>query len=238
MSLILGLDFEATSLDTNEARIVEVGAVLWDTNMNVPVRLYSTLVDPDMPIPEETTALTGITTSMVLAHGVLEGVAVDYLNDMMGSAEYCMAHFGTQYDRPVWKATLARKQEADESPEVWIDSSIDIVYPEAITTRNLRHLAADHGFVAPFGHRAVFDVLTMFKVASNYDWNQIIARAKEPTLYVQAQVGFKDNQKAKDFQFRWHPESKAWWKGMKQSYFIEQRDKWDFKYNMLAGAPE
>jgi DNA polymerase-3 subunit epsilon len=236
--LICGIDFEATSLDTKQARIVEIGAVLWDTQAQMPMRLYSTLVDPEMEIPQETTEITGITDAMIQCHAVSENYAIEALRDMANSADYCMAHYGTLYDFPLWTETLKRLDLEDETMHPWIDLAVDVKFPTNITTRNLRHLAAEHDFLNPFSHRALTDVLTMLKVASHYEWSAIIARAKEPTLFVQALVDFKTNQKAKDFQFRWHPDSKRWWKAMKASDFEAEKSKWEFQYNMLLSAPE
>ena len=42
--LILGVDFETTGLDTQKDSIIEVGAVLWDTQRKMPLQIYSDLM--------------------------------------------------------------------------------------------------------------------------------------------------------------------------------------------------
>ena len=41
---VLGLDFEATGLDTNTDRPVEVGVCLWETDTNKPLLMFSTMI--------------------------------------------------------------------------------------------------------------------------------------------------------------------------------------------------
>jgi hypothetical protein len=51
-------------------------------------------------------------------------------------------------------------------------------------------------------------------------------------------VTYNDHQKAKDFNFRWNPDKKIWWKGQKQSDWEAERDGYQFKSEFMAGAPE
>jgi DNA polymerase-3 subunit epsilon len=152
-----------------------------------------------------------------------------------------MAHFGNDFDRLFYEAALSRL--GIDAPAVpWLDSSIDVKYPAHIKTRNLRHLASEHSFLNPFSHRAVFDVLTMLKVASCYDLDAIIARANEPTLFVEAIVSFQEKDKAKDRGYRWFAGSqtarKCWWKQFKASDYEIERETCGFDTFILPGAPE
>lgn len=167
--IICGVDFEATSVDPKEGRIIEVGAALWDTEMQAPIAVMSQFVEPGMDIPEEITKLTGITNAMAFNYGVPESSALRELDSLIDVSEYCMAHNGTVYDVPLWRAALARHDKSNETTP-WIDSRTDIKFPDSITTRNLKHLAAELGFINPFPHRALFDVMTMFKIASQFKW--------------------------------------------------------------------
>lgn len=235
--LICGIDFEATSVEPKEARIIEIGAALWDTVLQTPVALLSVFVDPMVEIPEEITKITGITDEMVQEYGESEAAAISQLEKFMDVAEYRMAHNGTQYDVPLWRATLERYGKTDKDV-LWIDSRLDIKFEEQITTRNLKYLAAEKGFLNPFPHRAVFDVLTMFQISSQYEWGAIITRAKEPTLYVQAIVSFDEKEKAKELGFRWFAPEKVWWRSMKFSDHEAMKDTCGFKTRMLAGPLE
>ena len=235
--LICGIDFEATSVEPKEARIIEIGAALWSTELQTPVALLSVFVDPLVEIPEEITKVTGITNEMVQEYGETEASAISKLEKLIDAAGCCMAHNGTQYDVPLWRTTLARYEKQDNTT-LWIDSRTDIVFDDLITTRNLKYLAAEMGFTNPFPHRAVFDVLTMFRIASKFDWDAIIARAKEPTVYVQAVVSFDEKEKAKELRFQWFAPQKIWWKPMKVSDLEAMKSTCGFQTRLLAGPLE
>lgn len=236
MRLLL-LDFEGTGLDTATARIVEYGAVLYDWETKTVLRLASEFVDPVESIPPEITGITGITDDTVQEFGLSEAMAVSKVRDLMEQADYVVAHFGTLYDKPLFEAACARCMCL--SPEkVWVDTSIDCPYPENIKTRNLLHLAAEHGFLPGHSHRAVFDVMTMLRILSQYDLDTVIARAKEPTLYVQAVVSFDEKEKAKERGYKWCAPRKIWWRQWKSSDYEAEKDVCGFRTIVLPGAPE
>jgi DNA polymerase-3 subunit epsilon len=115
---------------------------------------------------------------------------------------------------------------------------MDIVFPKDITTRRLTYLAAEAGFTSPWKHRAIFDVMTMLKLASAYDLDAIVARAREPLLYVQAVVSFDEKEKAKELGFRWFAPGKQWWKPMKVSDLEAMKPTCGFQTRLLAGPLE
>jgi DNA polymerase III subunit epsilon len=234
--LIAGLDFEATGINPQEDRVIEVGAVLFDWDTKQPIRMVSELVLSDVSITEEITQITGITESDLHRFGVTEDCAMTRLYEAIDRADYVMAHFGTEFDRPLYQS-WAKRIDWPERPEPWLDSAIDIVYPARIKTRNLRHLAAEHGFLNPFSHRAVFDVLTMLQIASQYDLEAIIKRAAEPIIYFEAVVKYEHKDKAKERGYRWHAPTKKWWKSMKQSDFYRESEECGFPLLTLSYNP-
>ncbi len=67
--LILGIDLEGINenlvekgVNLNVDRVTEIGAVLWDTRINQPIKVYSELIDEAdrLPLTEEVIELTGI----------------------------------------------------------------------------------------------------------------------------------------------------------------------------------
>jgi DNA polymerase-3 subunit epsilon len=235
--LILGIDFETTGLDPKQDRIIEVGAVLWDWEAGAPLQLFSSIVDPERPIPEEITKITGITDELIGKYGQTEAKGLSDLRFLFGCADYAMAHNGTAFDKLFFDAAIERLGWIN-STKTWLDTKTDIKYPEHITTRNLRHLASEHEFLNPFSHRAVFDVLTMLRVASQYSLSEIIARANEPTLFVQALVSFNEKDLAKARGYYWCAPQKVWWRTFKQSDYMAERDTCGFQTAILPGSPE
>lgn len=236
--LILGLDFETTSLDVEKCEVIEVGAVLWETNTAKPVKMLSELVKIDGEVSAETETITGITAADLDEHGISQLEACGRLNDLVDESLFVMAHNGTAFDKPVFEAWEQRLAPVPERSILWLDTAVDIVYPTHIKTRNLRHLAAEHGFLNPFAHRAIFDVLTMLRVASQYDIHAIIARAAEPTMCVEAIVSFERRDLAKDRGYRWYGPRKMWWKSFKESDLVVEREACGFPIRLLAGKPE
>jgi DNA polymerase III subunit epsilon len=235
--LILGLDFETTGLSSEQDRITEVGAVLWHWETSTPIALLSSLVYPGIPIPAEITKLTGITEEMVSDYGRPESEVFADLRYLHGRSDYVMAHNGTTFDKLFFEAALKRLGWIDTG-KPWLDTKIDIRYPEQITTRNLRHLASEHQFLNPFAHRAVFDVLTMLKVASLYPLEEIIARSQEKVIYLRALVSFDDKEKAKARGYYWCGSQKIWWKSLKESDAIVEVRECGFQTAVLDRAPE
>jgi hypothetical protein len=126
-----------------------------------------------------------------------------------------VAHNGNLFDKPLLEAGMKR-QGLDFMLRPWIDTKTDIEYPEEIKTTKLKYLACEHGFVNPFSHRAVFDVLTMLTVLSRYDIQEVIALSQQPAVRLQAVClppwtdGGKSTGIAKSLGFHWNGETKQW----------------------------
>jgi DNA polymerase III subunit epsilon len=237
MTTVAGIDYETSGLLATEDRIIEVACCLYEWETGVPLQILSTLVRPDRPIPPEITKLTGITDEQVDVYGRPEKPVFLELNTMIDSADYVLAHNGNSFDHPFYLATCHRLG-LEPSSVFWLDSLTDVRWPETIKTRNLGHLAADHGFASPFRHRALFDVMTMLKLASLYSLDDIIARAQEPTLHVQALVSFDEKEKVKERGYHWYAPTKTWWRDFKSSDFAAEKDTCGFRTQLLDKAPE
>jgi DNA polymerase III subunit epsilon len=240
--LLLGIDIETSGTDPKVDRIIEIGCVLYDWDTKMPMQMLSELIDPAMETPEwqlpqEITEITGITLSALDKYGRYEKDVLAQVNDMAQFADYAVAHFGNDFDRPF----LVEAYQRTSMPmfgQGFLDTSIDVKYPDRIKTRNLRHLAAEHGFLNPFSHRAVFDVLTMLNVMSGYDIDAIIARSQEPTLFVQALVSFEEKELAKERGYHWCAPKKVWWRSWKSSDYEADKMECGFRTQLLNGAPE
>lgn len=213
---ILGVDFESTGLDTAKDRIIEIGAILWD-GTGKALRIFSTLVEPDdgFQVPEVITKLTGITTEDIANHGFGPTVALRDLNSLIYDADFVCAHNGEMFDRPLWRAECNR-HEINSDSEPWIDTRLDIPWREDVKMTSLSLLAAQHGFLNPFPHRAVFDVATMGKLLFMHDVAAVIESAKQPVVTIVSMAPFEKKDEVKEAGFYWQPQTKTWERRMRK----------------------
>lgn len=224
---LLGIDFETSGLDPVKDDVIEVGAVIWDTEQHQPLVMDNFFVNWGKDISPEITALNGVQDSYVKEFGVFEGHGLDRIMRLMARAEYPVAHNGELFDKLFFNQWHKRVFLEDSEPRVWIDSRNDIDFPERCTTRNLKYLAAEHGFLNPFAHRAVFDVLSMLVVLDKYSLEEVIFSAHQPVILIQALVSYDNRQDAKDEGFYWDGDRKQWKRSMKAHKYKPE----EFKFN-------
>lgn len=225
--MILGIDLETTGLDTATVDVIEVGAVLWDEVKRVPITMYNALI-ANRTVPEEITKITGITQEQIDVFGLDLGLVSEDLVVLLKQAKWIVAHNGKGFDRLIWERVfnaLAKKP--------WIDTSVDVPYPAQIQTRKLTHLAAEHGFVNPFPHRAATDVLTMLTVLSRYDFATVEKYAAAPDVEVVARVSFDEKEKAKARGYRWNAEFRRWSKIVKDFQLEAEKAEAGFQVTIL-----
>jgi len=187
--------------------------VLWDTDLHAPIKLFGTLVDPSSyavweGATEHTLAavdVNGITPEICNKYGMDDEKALKYVLSWYGSADIACAHNGNNFDKPLLSTWAASYGLDAQKNKLWIDTRADIERPRRDSHR-LGYMAADHGFLNPFPHRAMFDVMTMFtilmapdvsKAPPKYDLATIQEIAKSPLRIVKALVSFDTNHLAK-----------------------------------------
>lgn len=211
--IVIGIDFETTELEAGKNRVIEIGAVLWDTDTGKPLKLMSELCHDDgisNPLPPEIEQITGITFDHLAKYGEASILAFQRMGFLLSKSEAVIAH-NAPFDRGFYEAEMKRHSlPLIERP--WIDTVTDLKYPGQVTTRKLSHLAAEHGFLNPFQHRAVFDVLTMLRIFQQYNPSEALAYSQQPAVTLQAIVSYDDREKAKARGFRWAAEKRQWLK--------------------------
>lgn len=230
--IICGVDVETTGFSSTVDKITEIGAVLFDTETKQPVNIFNCLIDiGETEVKPEITTITGITKELLEKHGIPLGQALASFDVFSESAIHFVAH-----NAPFDKGFIENGHKSVElkMPEKpWIDTCADVPYPPQIKTRKLIHLAAEHGFLNPFAHRAIFDVLTMLNVLSNYDFEKIAARAAMPSIEIKAMVSFPNKDLAKARGFHWFATSKSWVKTIKENEFQQEKDDCDFNIEII-----
>jgi DNA polymerase-3 subunit epsilon len=255
--MILGIDLEGMNENLVENgvnlavdRVTEIGAVLWDTRINQPVKIFSELInEPDhLSITEEIQELTGIDDQMLNEWGLQKDeikLGLERLAIIMKKADYCMAHNGTNYDVPMLSAMF--KRFGLEMPnKVWIDTAVDVEFPKKMVHKSMANLEHSHGFINPYPHRAVTDVLSMLKIASNYSFERMAALADSPKVKIIAELEApnwrnknevdtfnKVKSKVSRARFQWNPNNKTWTKSVHRLLIDEGKINYDFDWSLL-----
>ena len=231
---ILGIDFETCGLDSKRDAVTEVGLVLFDTDLAMPVRISGFLVKGGF-ISEEITRITGITQAAVDTYGFEPSMAVKAIAQMANFADYFCAH-NAPFDKGFLEE-LFKRQEFNLQEKPWIDTRTDLP-PEAYKkgkSASLKYLCADHGFLYS-AHRAVNDVLAMFQLLAMYDIDAVIKRSQIPNVEVRAVVSFDDRLLAKELAFYWRAELKQWRKPMKLDEVQALKDSAPFPVVLVEGS--
>lgn len=251
---VLGIDLEGINknlfeqgVDVSTDRVIEIGAVLWDWEYHQPVKIISELIaEADrLPLTDELIELTGINETILDKYALKGDQVKNLLQDLaktMEQADYCMAHNAKGYDYPMLDALFKRFGLAMPKT-VWIDTLTDLEFPDKIKAKSLAMLEYSHGFINPFPHRAVTDVLSMMKIASQYPLTRMGKLANSPIVQVVAQLKApnwsnkdevdefnKIKHKVAQSRFRWNPGNKTWTKEVHKVLLDEGKINFDFEW--------
>jgi DNA polymerase-3 subunit epsilon len=241
--LILGKDYETTGLDPTVNSITEVGLVLWETDLHAPVKVMGFLVDPgpDAVWDKCIGDMTGITPELCAKYGYPSERALKQVLSWYQMADVACAHNGAKFDRPFFNNWCKRHNYDSDPAKLWIDTNTDIElpFPEKMS-RKLTYMAADHAFLNPFPHRAVFDVMTMLRILDQYDLERVLFLAKQPTVDIQALVSYDDRDLAKQRGYRWQDNpfepngKKIWMQTIKQCFLEKEMETAGFPIKVLT----
>lgn len=247
---LLGIDTEtggAFELPITENFVTELGAVLFDTELNAAVKVLAEIIDFERPVAEEAAEYNGISQELVTKYG-LKGSDIFntfvQLHGLMESADFIVAQNGVNFDKPLLENTF--KLLGIRFPETeWLDSQHDVEYPRNCKSKSLTYLQGFHGFCYP-GHRAVFDIMAMLRIFNLYPIEQIITWARSPMITLRAMtknINWKNaaevaafniqKDKIKKAGFKWNPETKLWTKELKEVIFEKEKEKYDFDYKVI-----
>lgn len=233
--LVAGFDTETTGLNVKEDHIVQVGVVLWDTQATKKKAKmkFDAVVKGEhiREIPAKASDSNGLSIEDLAAYGCDIKDVFHCLHQVFERADVICAFNGDAYDKPIYIANCERHGiEPIGAKKLWLDAMLDVPYPSDMKRSKLGYLAADHGFLNPFPHDAISDVLTMLKIADRYDWERTVEIAKTPSLIIRAMMPFtkeemfgsrkaefgamKDIVKSHGFFFDF--EAKEWKKSIKE----------------------
>lgn len=223
MAILLGIDLETTGLDPETSDIIEVGVVLWDTRGNNPLEMMSMLVIGDdlvaPHVPDDITALTGITQTQLEEHGHPISTVVTLIDSMVGQVDYWVAH-----NAPFEKSFLPKLYPA-ALDAMWVDTKTDLPYKGAKGKGSLSEIAMNHGIFNPMPHRALPDTLAMMQVLAQYPFEEVEIYANAPTRNLVIRFPYdatgEKNKVVKSLGYYWNPDGKYWHKPVKE-FFVDE----------------
>lgn len=259
--MILLIDHEATSVQPETARILEIGAILCDFNYDILAEFSSLVWDDSYPeLTQEVSKVTNITLDMLQKEGKpLRHALEDMALALAGYPISWVVAYNKKYDEVLYKAELERNllrgiRKANEIYEApWLCAMEDVETNYAIKCWRQSHLALEYGVaVDPKElHRAIGDVMLMRKIllAAKASAEGMYAFQKEPWTYLQAKVtepwkdGGKGVAKAKSYGFSWEKVSsdpsgqvfpKSWVKRVKQRWVEKNLNILDMKVEVIV----
>ena len=151
-------DTETTGVKFDKDRIIEIAA--YDAYLD---KSYVSLINPDMPIPKESTAIHNITDDMVASAPSFKQVAQEFIDFCSGDV-VLIAHNNDAFDKLFLEAEF--KRNAVLLPEWNYLDSLKWArkYRPDLPRHSLQHLREVFGIPANQAHRALDDVIVLHQV--------------------------------------------------------------------------
>jgi len=220
----LALDTETTGLDVTKDCIIELGYALYEIDNDAPIVVKSDFMVPKEDITKEVTDITGITADIIDRYAKQpDEVLLEFINFITdNNVDFYVAHNGLEYDIPILKNNCAR--HGLELPKLpVIDTKIDLPLKYKPKSTSLVYMAADHGFINPFPHRALTDAMTCMRLLNLYDKKNVLAISSTPMLEIRADVRYEQRDLAKKRGYNWDGDRKIWVKKIRKFFLDEER---------------
>jgi DNA polymerase-3 subunit epsilon len=211
------LDLETTGLDPALDSIIEIGIIECVLTENLPqiTNIYGAIEDPGKPLAPEIVALTGLTDE------ALHGRKIDWriIRSLLEGASIVVAH-NAEFDSNF----LMRREELKGLILHWACSVRHIDWDgKGFKTRKLGYLAADHGFVNPFPHRAVFDCATTFKLIAPHIHELASNSYQKDFRVIAVNAPFETKDLLKSRGYFWDGNQRVWTRVLLGNRLAEER---------------
>ena len=218
------IDCETTGTDPAKDRLVEIGAVLFDPLLGIPVRAESVLIAGDDNAAEQVNRIPAAALRGTWC--VDELTALERVGELASDADFLLAH-NADFDRQWLDGSLPPGAH-------WIDTCDGAEWPRASSSRSLVALALAHDLGVARAHRAIEDCLLLAALLTRTHeiegglgpW---LSRAIEPRVDVAAELPMEENDAAKEAGFRWDREAQIWRRSVRVSQIEALRQTWPFE---------
>lgn len=158
---IVIFDFETTGLDVYRDRIIEIGAIKYEGGQRVGD--FSFLINPEVPLPEIITKITGITSDMLADKPRIESVLPEFLQFIDKSV--LVAH-NAEFDLNFLRSVAGRQGYQIEYPCFCTLKMARLLLPD-LESKNLDSLARHYELTFAARHRSVGDCEVTGSVLTN-----------------------------------------------------------------------
>jgi DNA polymerase-3 subunit epsilon len=230
MRKIAVLDLETTGLDVKNDRITECSVLTADADTGRVIDLFTSLIfDETLPAPLDNAPFypgTKIAYSDLKEYGRLPQAVLTKALTLMSSCEHIVGHNIRDFDWPFltheFKRILGWGEDKLGNPSL-IDTRFDLPLAADKRERRLSNMAAEHGFVNPFAHRALFDNATCFKMLMVYGLDATLAYRAIRDKIILLRFPFhgyewlREYVKRDPLRFGWHKPGKVWYRRQKEN---------------------
>lgn len=231
---LVGIDFETNGVDPHTCSFTEVGLVFYDTDFGLsPIESISMLNKEVKTMDPTASKITGITLKQCHTYGSQVDAILGHMFAQLNfyNPDFLVAHNAHAFDEIIFNR-LHKASDLKLRKEIpWIDTMEDLseeTYAK-LGTRTLEFMAARSGFINPFPHAALSDVMTMMKILFENGHEHAAERSKVPSVIVNAVVSFDNKDLAKAQGYYWQQirggkqYTKKWVKKIKKDmYEIEK----------------
>lgn len=199
---LIGIDFETNGPEPTLCDVTEAAWAFYDTELSQSPIVSKVFLNNDVKeMDPGAEKVTGISLERCHTFGIpREAIKDMIMHDLEWlKPEYLVAHNAKGFDKIIFDRLFP------ENGCQWIDTMDDLPMAtyERLGTRTLEFMAARSGFLNPFPHAALPDVMTMMKILLNEDVEQVALRSKVPTVTIAADVSFEEKHLAKERGYFW-----------------------------------
>lgn len=213
------IDLETTGTDPQQDEIIEVG-ILGLSHIDYKdvtiTTSYSALNEPKKSINKDIEKITGLKDHHV------KGQSIDWsqVKQILKQADLIIAH-NADFDR---QFLLGVQEIRDDLPR-WACSIKHIDWDDkGFKSKSLTYLSADHGFVNPFAHRALFDCAATFRLIMPH-LHELYANSLLKEYKVLAEgAPFEVKDTLKRRGYHWDPSSRVWFKHLLENKMAAERE--------------